>query len=542
MQQYQLFSRNDISLYIHYPFCVHKCPYCDFGSIAWGSDLQRDKQYIDCLIAEFKLKLPLIGQRKFCSVYIGGGTPSLCPAEQWQRLLAQIQPYLMSDAEISLEANPGTVDLAKLQALRQVGFNRISVGVQSFNDQALKRLGRIHNSKEAILACENAKLAGFNNFNIDLMHGLPQQDVKQALFDLEQAVALDCTHLSWYELTIEEGTYFGKHPPELPAEDMLFAIENAGFDFLAHHNFEHYEVSGFAKIIQDQNSWAFPHRQLSYRCRHNQNYWLNGDYLGIGVGASQRISLLRYKYLNSLVNVTKAQALFSQLKLELNFKQEESNFKSCALEDDCYFPATLSHHQLDLINQIQSLAKQYDNSFKQDCLEESKSFYLITRSTNPESYFKYINALLVAQQRSNQTVGSKIASQSQITNEINALEFETKLKNLKVKDGNSLAKQNEVKLNIRELNSSTQAVSVLDFNVVEDQDLPFEFMLNRLRLINDPISAYEFSLHSGLSLDVISATLDRLEQWGYLISDSNHNFALTKQGKLGLNTMIEEFV
>ena len=277
-RQEYLLTNNDVSLYIHYPFCVHKCPYCDFASLAEGSDRQRDEQYINLLIKEFKLKAPLLGTRKLISLYIGGGTPSLCEPDLWGRLLETVGPYLAPGAEMSLEANPGTIDLQRLKELRAVGFNRISIGVQSFNDQALKRLGRIHNGQEAINACTNARKAGFENYNLDIMHGLPRQDVGLALSDLHMALQMQSTHLSWYELTLEEGTVFGDHPPALPDEDVLYSIEQEGFYLLDKAGFEHYEVSGY-NLGGD------------YRCLHNQNYWLYGDYLGIGAAAHQKITL-----------------------------------------------------------------------------------------------------------------------------------------------------------------------------------------------------------------------------------------------------------
>lgn len=281
-RQEYLLTHNDVSLYIHYPFCVHKCPYCDFASLAQGADRARDEQYIELLIKEFELKVPLLRGRKLISLYIGGGTPSLCDPDLWGRLLEKVWPYLAPQAELSLEANPGTIDLPRLKELRAVGFNRISIGVQSFNDQALKRLGRIHDSKEALLACSNAIKAGFDNYNLDIMHGLPRQDVALALSDLRTAISMQSTHLSWYELTLEEGTVFGDHPPILPDEDVLYSIEQEGFALLDKVGFEHYEVSGY-NLGGD------------YRCVHNQNYWLYGDYLGIGAAAHQKISLVRDK-------------------------------------------------------------------------------------------------------------------------------------------------------------------------------------------------------------------------------------------------------
>lgn len=274
------YAQHEISLYVHYPFCVRKCPYCDFSSLPLGSDGARDEDYVSLLLREFELKKDLLKGRSLVSVYLGGGTPSLCEPKELGRLLAGIGPYLAADAEISLEANPGTVDAHKLRQLRAAGFNRISIGVQSFDEVMLKRLGRIHSRDEAISAARLARAAGFTNFNLDVMHGLPGQDVAGALADLDTALSLEPTHLSWYELTLEEGTYFGKHPPKLPDEDVLVEIETAGFAKLQAAGFAHYEVSAFSL-------------GGTTRCYHNQNYWLYGDYLGLGAGAHQKVSLKR---------------------------------------------------------------------------------------------------------------------------------------------------------------------------------------------------------------------------------------------------------
>lgn len=274
------YAQHEISLYVHYPFCVCKCPYCDFSSLPLGSDGARDEDYVSLLLREFELKKDLLKGRSLVSVYLGGGTPSLCEPKELGRLLAGIGPYLAADAEISLEANPGTVDAHKLRQLRAAGFNRISIGVQSFDEVMLKRLGRIHSRDESIAAARLARVAGFTNFNLDVMHGLPGQDVAGALADLDTALSLEPTHLSWYELTLEEGTYFGKHPPKLPDEDVLVEIESAGFAKLQAAGFAHYEVSAFSL-------------GGTTRCYHNQNYWLYGDYLGLGAGAHQKVSLKR---------------------------------------------------------------------------------------------------------------------------------------------------------------------------------------------------------------------------------------------------------
>ena len=394
-----LFSHHDIALYIHYPFCVHKCPYCDFASLAQGADVVRDRQYIDLLIKEFELKIPLLNGRKIICIYIGGGTPSLCEPKLWSLLFEKIGPYLADGAEISLEANPGTIDLALLKELRAVGFNRISIGVQSFNDQALKRLGRIHNGEEAISACKNAQKAGFYNYNLDIMHGLPRQDVALAISDLKTALQMESTHLSWYELTLEEGTVFGDHPPVLPDEDVLYAIEQEGFYLLEQANFEHYEVSGY-------------NLGGNYRCIHNQNYWLYGDYLGIGAAAHQKVSLL-------------------------------------------------------------------EKTSEGDAMR-------IYRSANSENYLEYMNSCMKAY--------------------------------------------------------SNLEAGVLSKTLVAQEEIAFEFMLNRLRLFNDQVSSNEYLMRTGMPINTIEKELKKIQAQGLIELENDLSFSLNDQGRLMLNDVISYFL
>lgn len=264
-----------LSLYIHYPFCVRKCPYCDFNSYKKSVNV-KDEDYLKALIADFHKSSELIDGRKISTVYIGGGTPSLFGPKNVEKLVDEISVYLHSDAEISMEANPGTVTLDSLKDYRLAGINRISVGVQSFNDASLKALGRIHDGRVAKECCLNVIKAGFDNYNADIMHGLPGQSVQMALQDLAAAYECGANHLSWYELTIEEDTRFGAHPPELPDEETLLEIEESGFSYLASHGFNRYEVSGYTK---------------DRKCRHNLNYWYFGDYLGIGAGAHGKVKI-----------------------------------------------------------------------------------------------------------------------------------------------------------------------------------------------------------------------------------------------------------
>lgn len=265
-----------VSLYIHYPWCIRKCPYCDFNSYPKNKSVCTDESYLNALILDFKQNINLISNRKFNAVYFGGGTPSLFSPKLMEKLMHEISPYCEENCEISMEANPGTVSLESLKDYRSLGVNRISLGVQSFDDRELKLLGRIHDSKAAIEACNNVIKAGFDNFNIDIMHGLPEQTTQKALADIKIAASLGCNHLSWYELTLEEDTYFGSHPPKLPNEDNLADIEEQGFVLLKELGFNRYEVSGYTK---------------DRRCQNNLNYWFFYDYFGIGAGAHSKIQI-----------------------------------------------------------------------------------------------------------------------------------------------------------------------------------------------------------------------------------------------------------
>ncbi len=261
-------------LYIHYPWCVRKCPYCDFNSRKKPAASDCDRVYFAALKQDFEKSLPLYGSVKFKSVYLGGGTPTLCDADLIADLLSFLRPHLEDRCEISMEANPGTVSLPRFKALKDAGVNRLSLGVQSFDDGMLKFLRRIHDGRTARLAVEDALAAGFTDLNIDLMHGLEGQDAEGALNDLKIAADLGCSHLSWYELTVEEDTEFYKRDLNLPSEDTLADIESAGFRFLKERGFERYEISGFTR---------------GKRCLHNENYWRFGDYLGLGAGAHSKL-------------------------------------------------------------------------------------------------------------------------------------------------------------------------------------------------------------------------------------------------------------
>ncbi|UVJ43783.1 radical SAM family heme chaperone HemW [Pseudomonas sp. LS1212] len=266
-----------LSLYIHIPWCVRKCPYCDFNSHA-ASPVLPEQEYVDALLADLDQDLPAVYGRELSTIFFGGGTPSLFSAQALGRLLAGVQQRIpfAPDIEITLEANPGTFEQEKFVAYRQLGINRLSIGIQSFQEAKLTALGRIHTGNEAVRAADMARQAGFDNFNLDLMHGLPDQSLDDALGDMRQAIALAPTHLSWYQLTLEPNTVFWNQPPLLPEDDILWDIQEAGQALLASHGYAQYEVSAYA--------------QPGRAARHNLNYWSFGDFIGIGAGAHGKLS------------------------------------------------------------------------------------------------------------------------------------------------------------------------------------------------------------------------------------------------------------
>lgn len=266
-----------LALYVHIPWCVRKCPYCDFNSHE-ARDGIPEREYVDALLADLDQELPAVWGRVVGSIFIGGGTPSLFSAEAIDRLLAGIRARLQCKPglETTLEANPGTVEQGRFREFRAAGINRLSIGVQSFDDTRLERIGRIHGRREAIRAAELAHDAGFASFNLDLMFGLPGQTPAQALADLATALDLEPAHLSWYQLTLEPNTYFHRHPPQLPDDETLWEMQRQGQARLAERGYTQYEVSAYARAGME--------------CRHNLNYWQYGDYLGIGAGAHQKLT------------------------------------------------------------------------------------------------------------------------------------------------------------------------------------------------------------------------------------------------------------
>lgn len=266
-----------LSLYIHIPWCVRKCPYCDFNSHEARAQAPEER-YVAALVADLELALPRVWGRRVHSVFFGGGTPSLFSARSVDSILAAARARLAlaPDAEITLEANPGTVEAGKFREFQAAGINRLSLGIQSFNPRHLKALGRIHDDGEARRAIDIAR-ASFTNFNLDLMYGLPGQRLDEAVADVDAALAFDPPHLSCYHLTIEPNTYFHRYPPALPGDDAAADMQDAIEARLAEAGYEHYETSAFARP--------------GARCAHNMNYWKFGDYLGIGAGAHGKLSL-----------------------------------------------------------------------------------------------------------------------------------------------------------------------------------------------------------------------------------------------------------
>jgi len=267
-----------LSLYIHIPWCIEKCPYCDFNSHKLRGDIP-EQAYLEALIDDLKIDLVYAQGRIIDTIFIGGGTPSLISASGIEWLLNAIQKHITfkKGIEITLEANPGAIENSKIVAFYQAGISRFSFGVQSFQQPKLTKLGRIHGVQEAKSAAQQALQCGVSTFNLDLMHGLPDQSLEDALFDLQTAIDLQPTHLSWYQLTIEPNTQYFSHPPKLPEDELLWEIQEAGQKLLAEHGYQQYEISGYCKT--------------GFECQHNLNYWSFSDYIGIGCGAHGKLTL-----------------------------------------------------------------------------------------------------------------------------------------------------------------------------------------------------------------------------------------------------------
>lgn len=294
-----LLTTPPLSLYIHIPWCVEKCPYCDFNSHALKSQIP-EQDYVNALIADLDADIAQfdLSERPLHSIFIGGGTPSLFSAEAIESLLNQVLSrfkYNASSIEITLEANPGTVEADKFIGFAKAGVTRLSIGVQSFESDKLLKLGRIHNVDQAKFAAQLAHESGVKSFNLDLMHGLPNQSLDNALDDLKTAINLKPDHLSWYQLTIEENTAFHSRPPKLPQDEVLWEIQDQGFKLLSDAGYQQYEISAFRLVKENEID--------DKQCQHNLNYWRFGDYLGIGCGAHGKITDIKKGIIQRMVKV-----------------------------------------------------------------------------------------------------------------------------------------------------------------------------------------------------------------------------------------------
>jgi len=278
-----------LSLYIHIPWCIRKCPYCDFNSYVFCQKDVFSEEYVDILIRDLQCDLLKMhhDQRELVSIFIGGGTPTLFSARTIVDLLEKVYQLISvkNNIEITIEANPGTVNISDLKLLRSV-INRISFGAQSFQEDKLKAIGRIHNVEDILLAVDLAIKAGFDNVNLDLMYGLPGQSINDVLSDINIASSLNLSHLSWYQLTIEQDTVFYHHTPNIPDEDTIFSMQVNGQKLLQEYGYERYEISAYSKSKKE--------------CTHNLNYWEFGDYLGIGAGAHSKITYHNNEILRSI--------------------------------------------------------------------------------------------------------------------------------------------------------------------------------------------------------------------------------------------------
>ncbi|OIN83025.1 radical SAM family heme chaperone HemW [Francisella sp. TX07-6608] len=369
-----------IGIYIHFPWCVRKCPYCDFNSHPIKDDSYLSEQYYQKLIADFDTHLDDLQAREVISIFIGGGTPSLFKAEYLDKVLQHItkNAKISINCEITLEMNPGTVERGSILSYQNIGINRISLGVQSFQDDKLKILGRIHNCENVYTTIDEIKNSKISNFNIDIMHGLPNQRFDDGIFDITQAIAMQPTHISWYQLTIEPNTLFAAKPPKLPDEEILESIEIAGKEALAHAGFKQYEVSAFAKN--------------TLRSIHNSNYWMFGDYIGIGAGAHSKITNLKTKQIKRVWKhkhpkiytqtdkfikdsniVTQDEIIYEFM---LNTLRLKNGFKLSEFEQQTFLSSNIISQKLQLgidkgllelnANQIKPTAKGY--LFLNDCI------------------------------------------------------------------------------------------------------------------------------------------------------------------------------
>ena len=372
-------NRVPLSLYVHIPGCVRKCPYCDFNSHEKSS--MDESAYITALLHDLAQDKSLAQGRPISSIFFGGGTPSLFSAQSYDHLVQEIHNLITieNNAEITLEANPGTFEYQKFKDYHRAGINRLSIGVQSFETEKLATLGRIHNTTEAITAARKAREAGFDNINIDLMHGLPDQTPQQALADLNTAMELQPTHLSWYQLTIEPNTAFYSKPPILPVEETLWHIEQEGKQRIHDGGYMQYETSAYSK----------PNKQ----CQHNLNYWQFGDYMALGAGAHGKIThpesreVFRYQktrlpkdYLNAENNFTSKQETIAAGDLAFEFFMNAFRLHG---------PVSKSFFTHRTFLPVEHIRPSMEKALKQELITETEQHWQTTDLGN-----RFLNTLL----------------------------------------------------------------------------------------------------------------------------------------------------
>jgi len=371
-----------LSLYIHIPWCVQKCPYCDFNSHALKHDIP-EQAYIEQLIIDLDCDIKRfdLSSRPLHSIFIGGGTPSLFSAPAIKNLLQQVLQRFeyKSDIEITLEANPGTVEADKFIGFFNGGVSRLSIGIQSFESDKLIKLGRIHDSNQAKNAALLAQECGVKSFNLDLMHGLPQQNIDNALDDLKTAINLNPTHISWYQLTIEPNTPFHSKPPKLPQDDILWEIQDKGIELLAQAGYQQYEISAYSKP--------------QYQCQHNLNYWQFGDYLGIGCGAHGKITDAKNKSIFRTVKVKHPKGYLDVDREHLDHlskvKEEELPFEYMMNRLRLYSSFTLDDYQHATGLTIDSVLPTLELAKKKLLMQESNGHWQVSQHGH-----RYLNDLL----------------------------------------------------------------------------------------------------------------------------------------------------
>lgn len=369
-----------LSLYIHIPWCIEKCPYCDFNSHKLRGEIP-EKDYLQALLADLNNDLLYVQGRSLESIFIGGGTPSLISAHGIRWLLTEIEKKIAfkEGIEITLEANPGTVENKKISDFKNAGITRFSFGVQSFQQQKLKSLGRIHGPQEAKNAAKQALAADVKTFNLDLMHGLPEQTLDDALQDLQTAIDLQPTHISWYQLTIEPNTQYFSHPPKLPDDDLLWEIQEAGQKLLAENGYLQYEISGYSKP--------------GFECQHNLNYWSFGDYLGIGCGAHGKITL---PLENKVIRTTKIKHPKGYLDPSRAFldeshsvAQEDLAFEYMMNRQRLFQPIPFREFEAYTGLKISTIKQPVEKALQQKLLTENSTSWQVTALGH-----RYLNELL----------------------------------------------------------------------------------------------------------------------------------------------------